>query len=120
MRTNEIIRGIEEGQKAGKKFIKWWRIENDFTDYETFDSFIAHADSYHEIAGYQLLDIDEMWDVLKTWKPTGLKRVKTAKGEMIEWQKKAADGTLATETCPLTAKAIMYIFDSETGGDVVG
>ena len=41
MRTNEILDGIRQGRDAGKSFIKWWRIENDFTDFETFDSFIV-------------------------------------------------------------------------------
>lgn len=120
MRTNEIIDGIRQGQKQGKSFIKWWRIENDFIDYETFDSFIEHAGSKHEIAGYELLDIDEMWAELKRWKPTGLNRRATTRGEEIEWQHLGADGTLKVETCPLTARSIMHIFNAETGGDVVG
>ena len=120
MRALEIIRDIDKQRDTGKRFIKWWRIENDFTDYETFDSFIAHARSSQEIGGYELLDIDEMWDVLKRWKPTGLRRVYSTKGEHIEWQRRATDGTLRTEICPLTPESMIAIFDYETGGDVVG
>ncbi len=120
MRTDEIVRGITKGQEEGQVFIKWWRIENDFTDYELFDSFIENARSSHEIGGYELLDLEQMWDVLKRWKPTGLKRVRTGKGEEIEWQKKAAGRTQQLKVCPFTAEAVMYIFDYETRGDVVG
>ena len=120
MKSDEIIRGIKQGQSEGKIFIKWWRRENDFTDYELSESFIANADPSHEIAGYELLDVDEMWDVLKRWKPNGLKRVLTDKGEMIKWQKKGVDGALEVRTCPLSAQAIMFIFDYETRGDVLG
>ena len=120
MRSDEIIRGIKQGQIEGKSFIKWWRSENDFTDYELFDNFVARAGSGHEFAGYELLDVDQMWDVLMRWKPTGLKRIRSDKGEKIKWQKKTADGRLEVQTCPLTPESIMYIFDYETRGDVVG
>lgn len=120
MRSDEIIRGIKQGQREGKAFIKWWRSENDFTDYELFDNFIARANSGHEFAGYELLDVDQMWEVLKRWKPIGLKRVNSRMGEQIEWQRKAADGSLHLQTCSLTPDSIMFIFDYETDGDVVG
>lgn len=120
MRSDEIIREVQSGQKKRQAFIKWWRKENDFSDYELFDSFVAHADDSHEIAGYELLDIEQMWDVLKRWKPTGLRRNKSARGETIEWEKKRVDGTLELQTCPLTPESIMFIFDYETRGDVVG
>ena len=120
MRADEIIRDIRMGQEEGRAFIKWWRIENDFTDYELFDDFIKNARSSHEIGGYELLDLEQMWDVLKRWKPAGLKRTRTGKGEQIEWEKKTADGTLQLEVCPFTPEAVMFIFDFETRGDVVG
>lgn len=120
MRADEIIRDIKKGQEAGQAFIKWWRIENDFTDYELFDSFIENARSSHEIAGFELLDLEQMWDVLTRWKPTGLKRVRTGTGEMIEWLKKTDDATLELEVCPFTPESVMQIFDYETHGDVVG
>ena len=120
MRSDEIIRSIQQGQREGKSFIKWWRRENDFIDYELFDSFIVRTGSGHEFAGYELLDVEQMWDVLKRWKPTGLKRVNSRLGEKIEWQRKAPDGSLQMQTCSLTPESIMFIFDYETGGDVVG
>ena len=120
MRSDEIIQGIKQGQREGKAFIKWWRSENDFTDYELFDNFIQRANSGHEFAGYELLDVEQMWEVLKRWKPNGLKRNRTDKGEKIKWLKKGADGVLDLQTCPFTPKSIMFIFDYETRGDVVG
>ncbi len=120
MRSDEIIRDIRMRQNEGRAFIKWWRIENDFTDYELFESFIANARSNHEFGGYDLLDLEEMWDVLLRWKPTGLKRLKTKHGEEIMWQKKAADGSTQLEICSFTPETVMAIFDYETHGDVVG
>lgn len=120
MRSGDIIQAIEKGRGEGLSFIRWWRIENDFSDYELCDSFVRHSDSNHEIGGFDLLSIEQMWDVLKRWKPSGLKRVRTARGDLIEWHKKRADGTVVFETCAFTPEAVMHIFDYETGGDVVG
>lgn len=120
MRSGEIIRDIRKGQEEGQAFVKWWRIENDFTDYELCGSFIENARSDHEFGGYELLDLEQMWDVLTRWKPTGLKRVTTAEGEVIEWQKEVADDTLQLEICPFIPESVMAIFDYETRGDVVG
>lgn len=120
MRSADVIKGIKQGRSDGKSFVKWWRIENDFTDYELATSFIEHAESGHEIAGYELLDNEQMWEVLKRFKPHGLRRVQSRSGEKIEWQKRDTGGGVHTETCAFTPEAIMYIFDYETGGDVVG
>ena len=120
MRRGDIVQAIEKGREEGMLFIHWWRKENDFSDYELCDSFVRNADSSHEIGGFDLLNLEQMWDVLTRWKPTGLKRYRSGRGEMIEWQRKGADGTLERETCALTPETVMYIFDYETRGDVVG
>lgn len=119
MRKNQILRDIEKGKSEGKEFIKWWRIENDFTDFELVDTFIKNADSYHNIADFELLDTDQMWDVLKRWNPSGLRRSKSTKGDKIEWQHKTKDGQQHTYTCAYNARSIMSIFDAETRGDTI-
>lgn len=119
MRKNQILRDIARGKEQGLEFIKWWRLENDFSDFELVDTFIKNADCYHEIADFELLDKEQMWEILKRWKPSGLRRRKTARGESIEWQHLTKDGQKHTYTCPYTARSIMSIFDAETGGDTI-
>ncbi len=120
MRLSQILKDLQEGKANGKEFIKWWRKENDFTDYELIDRFLTNADSQHEIESFALLDKDEMWDQLKRWKPVGLRRSKSTRSEQIEWQHRTKEGKLHTYTCPYTAQSIMSIFDAETKGDTVG
>jgi len=120
MRSSHIIEDLQKGKAQGKEFIKWNRKENDFSDYELLDNFLSKAESKHEIETFELLDKDQMWDVLKRWKPTGLQRRKSTKTDSIEWQHRGKDGQKKTHVCPYNAHNIMSIFDAETGGNTVG
>lgn len=119
MRSSQVIRELETRQEKDLEFIKWWRVENDFADFELVDTFIRNADSSHVIADFELLDKEQMWQILKRWKPSGLKRLKSAKSEIIEWQHITKEGLRHTYTCPYNARSIMSIFDAETGGDTI-
>lgn len=119
MRVNEVVQEIRNRPGSGGEFIRWWRKENDFADYELVDSFISHASAEHEIGGYELLDIEQMWQALIGWVPKGLVRVNTRKGEVVEWTKTGKDGKKHTYTCPFSAETLMMIFDEETRGDIL-
>ena len=119
MKEFQIRRDLELGLQQGKEFIKWIRKENDFVDFDLIDRFLKMAESNYEIADFELLHKDEMWKILKDCKPSGLRRSRSTKGEKIEWRHQGKDGREHTYSCPYTAKAIMSIFDTETGGDTL-
>ncbi len=118
MRSNKIISELEQGKKQGKEFIRWWRRENDFVDFELIDRYLEREE-HLDIENFELLDMDEMWEVLKPWKAYGLSRIKSSQGEKIEWQHADKDGEQHTYTCPYNAKNLMSIFDTETQGDTL-
>jgi hypothetical protein len=118
MLSRQIINELEQAKQQGKEFIKWWRRENDFVDYETIDHYVE-TPGQTEIENFELLDRDQMWDVLKTWKSSGLRRTKSLTGGMIEWQHTGKDGQAHTYTCPYNAESIMSIFDVETRGNTI-
>lgn len=119
MKELQIRRDLELGKQHGKEFIKWSRKENDFVDFDLIDRFMEMADSNYEIADFELLDKDEMWEILTEWKPTGLRRSKSTKGKKIEWHHMGRDGKEHIYTRPYTAKAIMSVFDAVTHGDTL-
>ena len=118
MRSNKIISELEQGKKQGKEFIRWWRRENDFVDFELIDRYLEREE-HLDIENFELLDMDEMWEVLKTWKAYGLSPIKFSQGEKIEWQHAGKDGEQHTYTCPYNAHNLMSIFDTETQGDTL-
>lgn len=119
MRTLNIKGELEQGKKQGKEFIKWWRKENDFVDFDLIDRYLKTIEAKHEIEDFELLDKEEMWEILKHWKSAGLRRSKSTKGEKIEWQHLGKDGQQHTYTCSYNARNIMSIFDAETRGDTI-
>ena len=118
MKSRQIIRELEQGKQQGKKFIKWWRKENDFADFELIDRYIQTTDQF-EIENFELLDMDEMWELLKNWQPSRLNYVKLTKDGKIEWQHTDKQGQKNIYTCPYNAHTIMSIFDTVTQGDTI-
>lgn len=119
MRSSEIVREIRSRPEGAEEFIRWWRKENDFADYELVNTFIKHSRADHEIGGFELLDIEQMWSAVLRLVPKGLERVRTRKGEVVEWTKMGRDGKKHTYICPFSAETVMMIFDEKTRGDTL-
>lgn len=113
MRTRQIIDGLRQGKTEGKEFIKWWRKENDFSDYELLDNFLNNQEMPGEIENYELLDNEQMWEVLKRYSHSGLRRNRSNKSDQIEWRQQTQMGQ-KLYTCPYNAHNIMSIFNAET------
>lgn len=119
MKEDQILKVIQQGKSHGKEFIKWWRKESDFVDFELIDRYLEAKDAHYEFENFDLLDKEEMWDILqKTVKGKLYHRIAT-KSDTIEWQHTGKDGITHTYTCPYNAHSIMAIFDSETKGNTI-
>ena len=119
MTGHELVRQLRNTQRGERCFIKWWRKENDFVDYELVDRFLEHLLPDHEFEGFELLTQEQMWQELKRREP---RRVTLGKrhGEMvIRWQHEADDGRMVEDIYPYSPKAIMTIFDRETHGNTL-
>lgn len=95
-------------------FIKWWRKENDFADYELIDQFLDHVQPESEFENFELLSMDDMYKELKRH---ASKRIWTEKhkGEpVLRWRHPGGDGNLREDTYRYSAKVLMAIFDKET------
>jgi hypothetical protein len=119
MKTSQVLRDLEQGKEQGKEFIKWWRKENDFADFELIDHYLETLSTRRDVENFELLDKEEMWKILKRWIPNGLRRSKSTQADRIEWQHLSKDGQIHTYTCPYNAHSIMSIFDAETKGDTL-
>jgi hypothetical protein len=115
MEASELLEKIEAQRREGDQFIRWWRKENDFVDYELIDRFLQRFDDSQVPDGFELLDIETMWQKLKDRVGERVVREKHKQGEMIVWTRPDRQA----ETCVFNAETIMAIFDEETGGDVI-
>lgn len=119
MKINRLLHEIEQGKEQDKEFIKWWRKENDFVDYQLLDDFVKTARPGQEFENFELLNKEQMWEILERWNPEGVRISNSTKGRSIEWRRRNAKGEEEITSCPYNARSIMSIFDQETRGDTL-
>ena len=119
MGESDFLKVIEQGKKEGKEFIKWWRKENDFVDFDLIDRYLQIEGSRHDCENFDLLDKDEMWDLLQKNVSGELYHRVATKSDTIEWRCLGKDGKKHTYVCPYNAHSIMSIFDAQTKGDTL-
>jgi hypothetical protein len=109
---SEAIEQIASRRKEGDFFIKTWEAGHTFVDYDLIDRFIAKQ-GVSAIEGFELLDMEQMWQALIDLDPDKLTRVKTATGEIIEWLWQGSDGMEKKTVYSFDPEGIMTIIDDE-------
>ncbi len=112
----EVVKKLKAEQKPFHRFIKWWRIENDFVDYQLIEDFLDSVEDGGEFGGFELLDIEQMWADLQRLVPERVTREMQNDMELVKWERPGKEN----QVCPFIAKSLMTIFDCETRGNVVG
>lgn len=118
MKESDVLKMIHEQRSENHHFVKWWRKEEDFLDYDLIERFVENAAGNEEIGGVELLTMDDMWSELKRIGGTRIKLLRDPSGDKIEWLHKEKTGT-RTEVCEYTPETLMVIFDVETKGNPV-
>ncbi len=119
MKGAEIVQRLETECQEQHKFIKWWRIENDFVDYELIETFISTVDRNQVFAGYELLNMEQMWTLLKAQAPQRVQRKEREHKDVIVWEHHTRKGEVKEEVCPFIPQSLMTIMDVETRGNVI-
>lgn len=118
MTAEEIRDAISRQPDENVRFIKWWRKENDFVDYELVESFLDRLESGQSFSGFELLDMEQMLAVLNRWPDVDVSVEHRTHGDFIHWEHQE-NGRKVVEQLPYTAASLMHIFDRETGGDTI-
>lgn len=115
MSGDDILEQITMQKRDDHLFIKWWRKEEDWLDFDRIDTFIENLSPDEEIGGFDLLTMDEMWENLEKVASSRIEREKKRGEDVILWRNKAGE----ERVCPYNAESVMTIFDVETHGDFV-
>ena len=118
MRGREILKTLNDRRTENDRFIRWWRKEEDFLDYDLIDRFIANSTGNEEIGGIELLTMDEMWKVVQKVGGTRIKLLHDTRGDTVQWVHKTGHG-MKTDVCSYTPETLITIFDVETRGNPV-
>lgn len=115
MRGSEVLMELNRAKAPGQHFIKWWRKENDFVDFELVKNFREHVEANQEFDGYELLNLEQMWQTLQKMFPERVSLERRTKGAFIIWSREGGEET----ELPYNSESVLQIFDEETGGDVI-
>lgn len=118
MRGREAIRSIKDQRSADHYFVKWWRKEEDFLDYDLIDRFVTNAGIDEEIGGLQLLTMNDMWHEVERIGGARVKLIHDTSGDKVTWVHKGKSG-MSTHVCAYTPESLLEIFDAETHGNPV-
>ncbi len=113
MTGSAVVEQIAGEKREGCQFVKWWRKADDVVDYELIDRFVARVGPNEEIDGFELLDLEGMWEVLLSLDPDKLARVRQGDEEIIQWAWQGPGGVERISTYPFSPEGIMTLFDEE-------
>ena len=119
MREREILKLIETQRNKSHCFVKWWRKEDDFLDYDLIERFIDNFAAEEAIEGAELLTMEDMWKILQRIAGDRVKLVHDTTGDKVEWVHKGKSGT-KSQVCIYSPETLMTIFDVESKGNPVG
>ena len=113
MNHAELKDKIATIRQAGHCIIKWWGNDKALVDYELLDRFMERCDSIPEVAGFELYDLNGVWQVLTELDPDPLSREKVEDREVIQWRWKDKNGKEHLTTFPYTPEGVMELMESE-------
>lgn len=110
---SEVIEQITARRKAEQFFIKTWETGQTFVDFDLIERFFSRQGHERPLEGFELLDMEQMWQALIKLDPDKLQRVKRGESEIIEWLWQDKDGVEKKTVYPFTPAGIMTIIDDE-------
>jgi hypothetical protein len=114
----DILKALDERRTDEHRFVRWWRKENDFLDFDLIDRFVANGSPDEEIGGIDLLTMDDMWNILQKVGGNRVKQVHDRTGDKVEWVHQGKNG-VRSDVCAYTPETLMTIYDVETHGNPV-
>jgi hypothetical protein len=110
---NEVIEQIAARRTEKQFFIKTWETGQTFVDFDLLERFISRHGEGRVFEGFELLDMEQMWQALIELDPDKLQRVKNGSSEVIEWLWQDQNGVEKKTVYPFSPTGIMTIIDDE-------
>jgi hypothetical protein len=118
MESRDIMQEMNQRRGADHTFIKWWRREHDFINFELLEHFeqrLSREEGIKWMEGFQLLDTEQMWQELQNHFPDRVSREKRHEGEVLVWRRPGKE----EQVCLFTPENLMTVFDVESRGVVI-
>ncbi|GFO67710.1 hypothetical protein GMLC_12890 [Geomonas limicola] len=122
MQGYELVKAIENEKKthADRIFIKWWRNEEDFIDFDLVSRFLDNLNYSSQISGFELIDQDEMWKTVERRSNGKAKKVERDGEYKVLWTPpKHGETEITCTECPYTPDTLLKILDAETNDNFI-
>jgi hypothetical protein len=122
MQGYELEKAIERerGAHADRIFIKWWRNEEDFIDFDLVTRFMSNLKSSTDISGFELIDENEMWRVVQSRAQGKVSKVEKDGNWFVLWTPpKGAETEVTCTECAYSPELLLKILDAETNDNFV-
>lgn len=113
MTRSEVVDQIAAELQEAHCFIRLWEAGQKFIDIDLIERFLCKRGEDREIEGFELLDLEQMWQILIELDPDMLTRVRCGSGEIIEWVWKDSTGLEKKTVYPFNPEGIKTIIDDE-------
>lgn len=110
MDTNILLEQIETRREPEHRFICWDRGEGG-RECELLDYFVRVRAAQEEVAAFELLDMEQMWEELLALGVPGFKRVVRKGVEAVDWTYTDADGEEKVRSCCFRAEGLSALYD---------
>ncbi|HEY5975746.1 MAG TPA: hypothetical protein VIU41_13485 [Geobacteraceae bacterium] len=111
MTPYEVKKAIAERKQPEHLFIKWWRNEEDFLDFDILDQFVAEIRDDQKIDGFDLVKMEEMWEYVQKVAGTKVRLADKNGDRVVLW---SDPQNMVTKELPYNAETLLTIFDAET------
>lgn len=122
MQGNELVKRIKRDREAHPErvFIKWWRKEEDWVDFDLVTRFLETVNYGSEIGGYELIDQDEMWRTIEQRAGGRASKALRDGRSVVLWDPpKNAEVEERLPEYPDTPETLLKILDVETNYNYV-
>lgn len=117
MQGYQLVKQIEAEKSAhpDRMFIKWWRNEEDFIDFDLVSRFLENLKQSTSIGGFELIDQDQMWQTLQARCKDRVAKVQLDGDWVLRWTPPKGKEVEDNRTeYPYTPESLLEILDMET------
>ena len=123
MQGYELVKKIEKERTEHPEnvFIKWWRKEEDWIDFDLVSRFLENLDYGSEFGGFDLIGLDEMWGAIEKRCEGRASKVQREDGQWV-LHYTAPKGVEVEESLPeypYSPESLLKILDMETNFNYV-
>lgn len=122
MQGYDLVKRIqkERTKNPNNIFIKWWRKEEDWIDFDLVSRFLETYDYGADIGGFSLIDEPEMWRTLQSRCKGKVSKVeRDGKWVLLYNPPKGAEIEEQVSEFPYSPESMLKILDLETGNNYV-